>query len=614
MSAPNSFTSVFGAAPVYPANPSYLSLTLNSNVVLAWPTEINPGNGNILADIIDVDAAQANLSVQLSDATQVSEGYSALFVNVGSFTFTVKDNSGNTLASIASGQAWQIYLRNNGSAAGIWGIFQYGAGASSANAGALAGAGLLAITTTLNEQMVIQAKSANYTIQNSDRATVVEWTSGAGTFTLPAPGSLQAGWFVAIKNAGSGTLTITPTSGNIDGLSTLSFSPLGSAWIVFDGTNFWSLGIGGGGGGSSFGFTTINLGGLSGTYTISGSQLNQIGYRFIGALAGNIAVVVPATVQEYWVDNETSGAYTLSVGVSGQSSPSPPQVLQGTRAILYCDGANVYNAVSGTLTLPITPVQGGTGLTSIAAGSLLYASASNTISQLAGIINTSTLGWSIPAPSSGVTLSLLAASSGAGTSITVSPGSVGSPALAIAGSLNTGTYSPAANQIGWATNGVGAGFFDGSQNLNLTNPLAISFGGTGAATAGTARANLGVTATGGDATYLYRANNLSDLNNAANAVSNLGLAQMSQSPSGLTLVQRSVGGYAYATYFNQNSLPNENPPIGSVAVMNNTLDGFFRFAGLAYFMQQALLSGAVTIAPDPGTTPTGQPGQMFLYY
>jgi hypothetical protein len=57
-----------------------------------------------------------------------------------------------------------------------------------------------------------------------------------------------------------------------------------------------------------------------------------------------------------------------------------------------------------------------------------------------------------------------------------------------------------------------------------SDAIAVGAGGTGAITASGARTNLGISATGADTTYAFRANNLSDLASASTARTNLGLA------------------------------------------------------------------------------------------
>jgi hypothetical protein len=439
------YQTVFGGSLVAPANPTYLALSISVNTVLGWPLESNI-TSPATAEIIDVTATVGGLTLQLSDARQVGTGYCALFNNVGANTFSVLDAQGNTLMAVASGQAWQIYISDNSTLQGTWRVFQYGAGVSNANAGALAGNGLKAISTTLNERIVINPQAANYAIQNTDRAACVEWTGGSGgTFTAPAPATVGSDWFCYIKNSGTGVLTLSPAGGTIDGSASKSFNPNDSCILASDGINLFTMGFGQSVA-SSFNFVTISLAGASGTVVLTGAQLNRISYKFTGALAGNTTVQVPASIQQYWIDNETTGAFTLTISAGGAGSTFV--VPQSTRVILYCDGLNIISAVSG----------GAGGTTLVADGSaaspgLAWASDTQMGLYKAGVdslgfsttglqrgVISSTGSWSINAPTSGNALLVTSATNNNAIVVNTSNTASQSFGVSIRGGTNTGDY------------------------------------------------------------------------------------------------------------------------------------------------------------------------------
>lgn len=458
---PSLYQTVFGGNAVAPALPTYLALSISANVILGWPLESNI-TAPAAAEIIDVTATAPGLTIQLSDARQVGTGYCALFNNVGANSFTLLDAQGNTLMAPAPGQAWQLYISDNSTLQGAWRVFQYGASVSTANAATLAGSGLKAISTTLNERIVINPQAVNYVILTTDRASCVEWTGGSGgTFTAPVPATVGADWFCYIKNAGTGTLTL---SGTIDGSSGKSFNPNDSCILVSDGAALFTLGFGQSVA-SSFNFVTISLNPPgTGTIVLAGAQLNRISYKFTGVLTGNVVVQVPASIQQYWMDNETTGAFTLTISAGGGATFVIPQA---TRVILYCDGLNIVNAVSsgaGSTTL----VADGTA----AAPGLAWASDAQMGFYKVGadILGFSTTGLSRGTISASGNWNLLGATAGVTLSVNAL---TGQPALQVKGGT-AGTASIAYMQFTDSA-GTRLGYIGATNNTieGSTNPTVI---------------------------------------------------------------------------------------------------------------------------------------------
>lgn len=356
------YTSVFGGANIYPSEISYSALDLVADVVLSWPEETSASE-NLATRIMDITSSSAGLKIILPDATKAGTGETILFNNQGSYTITVSNADDVQVVTVAAGELWQIYLTNNSTTSGSWESLQYGATVSEANASALAGTGIIAVGALLSQSIPITTFNSNYTAGASDRAKMFNWTGAGGVFNLPSAQTINNNWFCYLRNSGSGAIVVTPSGINtIDDSSSLSFQPGESAVIITDGTNFYTIGFGQPAT-FAFDYTVINVSG-TGNYVLTGTELNRIAYNLTGVLTGDRLIVVPDTVQQYWITNSTSGAYTLSVGTAAGDFVT---VASGSRGIFYCDGVDVVDADTATASFPISVSQGGTGATSASA-------------------------------------------------------------------------------------------------------------------------------------------------------------------------------------------------------------------------------------------------------
>ena len=281
-------------------------------------------------------------------------------------SFTVANAGGVAVGSaLGAGTLWQVYLTDNSTTNGTWQLLQYGAATSTANAAALAGTGIVAVGTLLSQSVPITSFSADYTTGVDDRAKMFNWTSAGGILTLPDPTIVGDNWFIYLRNSGTGAIVATPPGViTIDGASSLSYQPDESSIIACDGSNFYTIGFGQSAT-FAFDYTVIDVPG-TGDYTLTGSELNRVAYKFTGALTGNRNIIIPATVQQYWIDNRTTGSHTFTIKVAATTGVV---LATDARGIFYCDGTELLDADTSTISLPVSVAQGGTG--AITAGAAL---------------------------------------------------------------------------------------------------------------------------------------------------------------------------------------------------------------------------------------------------
>jgi hypothetical protein len=333
-----SYNSPFTGNVIQPTDVSYRAITLSANTQLEWPINGN-ATDDYAARIMQVTATAGSLSLYMPPANQSSVGNDALIRNVGANTFTVKDYAGaNTIISIAAGESKYVYITANPTVTGTWGNIAFGTGTSSADAATLAGYGLVASGSTLNQSHPALTLVNAGTFGVTNRAQTSVWDGGAGTYTLPSATTLGNNWFTLFKNSGTGSMVISAAD-NIDGQSTKTFAPNESAFIVSTGTTYLTVGYGVS---NQFFYTSLVKAVVTGSYTLTSSEATNTIQTYTGTLTGNVTVVYPPVVNLYVIKNSvTAGGFTLTVGTGSGTSVVIPS---GQQVTLACDGTNFFNA------------------------------------------------------------------------------------------------------------------------------------------------------------------------------------------------------------------------------------------------------------------------------
>lgn len=342
-----SYTSPFTGNVVQPTDVSYEQIALTSQtgtIQLVWPVNGNLSTDTPAARIMNVSTTNVIYELWMPPATQVSVGQDALIRNVGATTLTVKAYGGaNTIVAIAAGEAKYIYVTSNSTAAGTWGIISFGVGSSSADAASLAGYGLKAISTTLNQSHPVLTTSSAFTADATYRAKTVVWNGGVGAITLDSAATLGNDWFMLVRNGGTGLLTIDGTgSETINGELTLGLQISDSTFICCSGTSFFTIGLGQS---TTFAYSQLVLPVTTGTYVLTPAQAQNTIIKVTGSVTGTVTVQVPAAVQVYFALNQTTGAFntTFTTGVMGGLTAT---LQPNQQATLVCDSVNVLNATT----------------------------------------------------------------------------------------------------------------------------------------------------------------------------------------------------------------------------------------------------------------------------
>lgn len=336
------YIDAFGNNSIPVADAEYGSYALTGSATFNWPYNY-AGDGYIVYKTMEIACANGNV-ITMPPANQVSTGETTLIRNVGAETLTINKSDSTSLATIAAGAAVMLYVTDNSTEAGTWGIITYGTGSSSADAVSLAGYGLMAQGTVLNAAYHNEVQAAGWTVNQYDRAKAFVYTGGTDSVVLPAAATAGDDFFILLRNAGTGTLTITPDGvEEIDSSVSIAFNPGESAILVCSGSAWYTVGYGRS---IIYLFTQLVKDvSAGGTFTLTDAEAGNQLLTFTGNPASAVTVEVPAVVSIYYINSDISTAQTITVKTTGGTGAA---ITQGLRSIVFCDSVDVLAAQTAT--------------------------------------------------------------------------------------------------------------------------------------------------------------------------------------------------------------------------------------------------------------------------
>lgn len=359
------YVSPFSGDVVQQTDVTYYPLAFSANTQLYWPLVLN-GEQVPASRIMDCTPSASNLTVFLPNAAQGANGIDILFRNFGSVTFYVANYGGSGSVAIAPGISRYFYLSDNSTEAGVWQNVTFGAGTSSADAASLAGAGLAAISGKLATAQNVISTAVAPTFAEASRASTYVWTGGNGTWTLPNPSTLSAGWYIGFRNNGTGALGILPPSGSlINDTTDVTINPSDSGFIFLQSSTgeFYTVGL----------QTPANVTFSSAVYDVDSIPTNNLSLvtyapviqtyvNLSGSRTQTLTVTLPATTQLYILINDTTTSlYDIEFVISGSSAPAtilaPGSIItalsDGNELIILSQNSSTYfYAADGSSVLP----------------------------------------------------------------------------------------------------------------------------------------------------------------------------------------------------------------------------------------------------------------------